>query len=97
MQIPTSKELQIKIIPEDEEPNISLKYLLSTISVFINNKSSKIEYKELLIEEKRLLKRLLIVWVMVSTIFICSFSKITPLYFKQLKFLLQKELNLLQV
>ena len=81
MQIPTSKELQIKIIPEDEEPNISLKYSLSTISVFINNKSSKIEYKELLIEEKRLLKRLLIVWVMVSTIFICSFSKITPLYF----------------
>ena len=45
MQIPISKELQIKIIPEDEEPNISLKYLLSIISVFINNKSSKTEYK----------------------------------------------------
>ena len=43
--------MQINIIPLEEEPNIEFKYLSYRISAFINNKSSKIEYKELSTEE----------------------------------------------
>ena len=50
-------------------------YLLSKISEFINNKSSKTEYKELSIEENKLENKLLIVSVIVWTIFNPAFSK----------------------
>ena len=50
------------------------------MSELINNKSSKIEYKELSIEENKLENKLLIVSVIICTMFICEFSKISPLY-----------------
>ena len=71
MQKPTRRELQIKSNPEVEDPNILFIYLFSKISELMNNKSSKIEYKELSMEENRLENKLLIVSVMVCTIFIC--------------------------
>ena len=66
---------------ELESPNILKKFLLFKISAFINNKSSSTEYNELSTEENKLENKLLMVWVIDSTIFTWFPSKKIHLFY----------------